>query len=45
VKDFRPQKLGVIRLSAGRGELELQAVKLSGRRAIELRWLMLRRVE
>ncbi len=45
VKDFRPHKLGVIRLSAGRGELELRAVKLSGRRAIELRWLMLRRVE
>ncbi len=44
VKLFRPQKLGTIRLAAGQGELELRAVKLSGSRAIELRWLVLRRL-
>lgn len=35
-KDFRPFDLGIIALAAGRGELNLRALKIPGRQAMEL---------
>jgi hypothetical protein len=45
VKDFRPLKLGTMRLEKGRGELALRAVDMPGSRAIDFRLMMLTRVE
>ena len=44
-KDFKPMKMGKIYLPKGRGELKLQAVKISGKYAMEFRLLMFRRAE
>lgn len=44
VKDFKPLKLGKVRLEAGTGELQLRAQKLAGEMDFEVRLLMLRRV-
>jgi hypothetical protein len=41
VKDFRPFRLGVLRLGKGRGELTLRALDVPGEHAIEVRAVML----
>ncbi len=43
VKDFRPLRLGVLRLARGRGELVLRALEIPGRQAAEVRYVALRR--
>ena len=45
VKDFRPMKMGTISLTKGKGELKLQAKKITGSQAMEFRLLMLQRIE
>jgi hypothetical protein len=45
VKDFRPMKMGIITLKQGKGELKLQANKITGSQAMEFRLLMLHRIE
>ncbi len=44
VRDFKPMKMGAIKLSAGKGELKLQATEIPGEQAMEFRLLMLRRI-
>ena len=44
VKDFRPMKMGKIKLPAGKGELKLQAKKIPGNQALDFRLFMLRRI-
>jgi len=44
VKDFRPLRLGTIRLPQGRGELALRALEVPGERVIEVRAIMLTRL-
>ncbi|MCA9174809.1 MAG: arylsulfatase [Planctomycetales bacterium] len=44
VKDFRPMKLGTIKLSKGRGKLSLRAVEMPGKQVGEFRLLMFTRV-
>ena len=44
VKDFRPLRLGVVRLAEGRGELTLRALEVPGERVIEVRAIMLTRL-
>jgi len=41
VKDFRPLRLGEIRLPAGRGQLTLRALKIPGAQAMDLRMVKL----
>lgn len=43
VKDFRPLRLGVIRLAQRRGDLVLRALEIPGRQAAEIRYVALRR--
>jgi len=45
VKDFKPQKLGMIKLKKGKGILSLQATEIPGKTVMEFRLLMLRRVK
>jgi hypothetical protein len=45
VKDFAPLDLGSLELPAGEGTLELRALEIPGRQALEVRMLLLRRVE
>jgi hypothetical protein len=45
VKDFRPMKLGAIHLPEGRGQLALQALEIPGAQVMDLRLLVLTRVE
>ena len=44
VKDWRPMKLGVIRLHPGRATLTLEATKVPAKRVADMRLLMFRRV-
>ncbi len=41
VKDFRPLRLGLMRLNAGRGDLTLRAVDIPGRAVIDVRYVVL----
>jgi arylsulfatase A-like enzyme len=41
VKDFKPLRLGVLELKAGRGELSLRALKISGRQVMDVRMVVL----
>lgn len=41
VKDFKPLKLGVFELKAGRGELTLRAIKVPGRQVMDVRLMLL----
>ncbi len=43
VKDFRPMRLGVITLTAGRGTLTLRALKVPANQVMEVRMLELKR--
>jgi len=45
VKDFKPMKLGTIRLEKGRAELTLRAMKIPGSQVMDFRLLMFTRVE
>ncbi len=45
VRDFKEWKLGRVRLNAGRHDLSLKADSVSGEQVMEVRMLMLRRVE
>jgi hypothetical protein len=45
VKDFRPFKLGTIRLTKGKGIMSLSAPQIPGNQAIDFRLLMLTRQE
>lgn len=45
VKDFRPLKMGTIRLKKGKGELMLKALSRPGAQVMEFRLIMLKRVE
>ena len=44
VKDFKPMKMGKMKLLAGKGELKLQATKIPNGQALEFRLFMLRRI-
>jgi hypothetical protein len=44
VKDFKPMKMGKMKLPSGKGELKLQAMDIPGGQAMEFRLLMLRRI-
>ena len=41
VKDFKPLRLGTMRLNAGRGDLTLRAVDIPGRAVIDVRYVVL----
>jgi hypothetical protein len=41
VKDFKPLRLGVLTMEAGRGELTLRALKIPGEEAIDARYVVL----
>ncbi len=43
VKDFRPLRLGVLRMAKGRGKLTLRAVEVAGKSVADVRWVMLTR--
>jgi hypothetical protein len=43
VKDFKPLRLGVLKLNPGRGELALRALKVPGSQVMEVRMLELKR--
>jgi arylsulfatase A-like enzyme len=45
VKDFRPLSLGRIKLSQGTGSLTLRALRIPGSQVMDMRLLMLKRVE
>ena len=45
VKDFRPMKLGTIRLQNGPGELTLRALHIPGSQVMDFRLLTLTRVD
>jgi hypothetical protein len=45
VKDFKPLSLGIIDLKKGRGPLALRAIKIPGRRVIDLRAVVLTLIE
>jgi arylsulfatase A-like enzyme len=45
VKEFRPLKMGTIRLEKGKGELALKALSMSGGQVMEFRLIMLKRAE
>ena len=45
VKEFRPLKMGTIRLKEGKGELTLKAISMLGDQVMEFRLIMLKRVE
>lgn len=44
VKDFRPLKLGTIKLTEGKGELALRAIDMPGKQVMEFRTMMFTRV-
>jgi arylsulfatase A-like enzyme len=44
VKDFKPMKMGKMKLPEGKGELKLQATKIPNGQALEFRLFMLRRI-
>jgi arylsulfatase A-like enzyme len=44
VKDFKPMKMGRMKLPAGKGELKLQATKIPGGQALEFRLFMFQRI-
>ncbi len=44
VKNFKPLKMGMIKLKKGKGELKLEATEIPGKTVMEFRLLMLRRV-
>jgi len=44
VKDFKPMKMGKMKLPAGKGELKLQATKIPGGQALEFRLFMFQRI-
>jgi arylsulfatase A-like enzyme len=45
VKDFRPMKLGTIKLRPGKGELTLRALEIPGSQVMDFRLMMFTRVE
>jgi arylsulfatase A-like enzyme len=45
MKDFKPMKLGVLDLKAGRGQLTLRALKVPGKQVMDVRYVVLTRVE
>ena len=45
VKEFRPLKMGSIRLEKGKGELTLKAISMPGGQVMEFRLIMLKRAE
>lgn len=45
VKDFKPMDLGIIRLKKGRNPLTLSALTIPGKQSIEMRLVMLNRVD
>jgi arylsulfatase A-like enzyme len=45
MKDFKPMKLGTFELPSGRGELALRALKVAGKQVMDVRYVMLNRVE
>jgi len=45
VKDWRPMKLGVLRMNAGRGTLTLRAITSAGPEVAEMRLMMFRRLK
>lgn len=44
VKDFKPLRLGVIHLKAGRGKLALRALKVAGKQVADVRYISLSRL-
>ncbi len=45
MKDFKPMKLGTFELKAGQGELALRAVEIAGKQVMDVRYIVLDRVE
>jgi len=45
VKEFKPMRLGVVELPAGRGALTLRALKVPGKQVADVRWVFLRLVK
>ena len=45
MKDFKPMKLGAFDLKAGRGELALRAMQVAGKQVMDVRYVVLNRVE
>ena len=45
MKDFKPMKLGAFDLQAGRGELTLRALQVAGKQVMDVRYIVLRRLE
>ena len=41
VKDFRPLRLGIVRLEKGRGELTLRALDVPGKQVMDVRAVVL----
>ena len=45
MKDFKPLKLGTIELASGRGQLSLRALKIAGKQVMDVRYVILTKVE
>jgi len=45
MKDFKPMKLGTFELPSGRGELALRALQVAGKQVMDVRYIVLNRVE
>jgi hypothetical protein len=45
MKDFKPMKLGTLELKSGRGELALKALKVSGKQVMDVRYVVLNRID
>lgn len=45
VKDFKPLNLGVLSMEKGRGPLTIKAVNIAGKQLMDVRLLMLKRIE
>jgi hypothetical protein len=45
MKDFKPMKLGSFDLKSGRGELALRAIQVAGKQVMDVRYVVLNRVE
>jgi len=45
MKDFKPMKLGSFDLKAGRGTLTLRAPQVAGKQVMDVRYVVLNRVD
>ena len=45
IKDFKPLEMGILNLKKGKGELQLKAIEIPGHEAVEVRLLLLERID